>query len=90
MLVQNVGFGKRIDVTLKDGSKMRGRITGMSEDRFVVTDSKGRAVPIAYAEVSRISKQKEKLGIFHRPWLAIMFTAAGVGTLIVLALALFD
>jgi hypothetical protein len=88
--IQSLGFGKRIDVRLKDGSAANGRITALAPDRFVVTNSKGIVRPIAYAEVSRITKQKEKLGIFHKPWVGIMFTAAGVGTLIVLALALFD
>jgi hypothetical protein len=89
-LVHNLGFGKRVDVKLKDGSKTSGRISAVANDRFVVTNAKGTAKPIAFAEVSRIRKQKEKLGLFHKPWVAIMFTAAGVGTLIVLALALFD
>jgi hypothetical protein len=89
-LVQNMGFGKRIDVNLKDGSKASGRITGLAADRFVVTNSKGVVRPIAYGEVLRITKQKEKLGIFHKPWMGIMFTAAGVGTVIVVMLALFD
>lgn len=89
-LVQSLGFGKRIDAKLKDGSKANGRITAVAADRFVVTNSKGAATSIAYAEVSRLTKQKEKLGVFHKPWVGIMFTAAGVGTLIVLALALFD
>ncbi len=90
VLVRNLGFGKRIDIKLKDGSKASGRITAVAADRFVVTDSKGAARPIAYADVSRITKQNEKLGLFDKPWAGIMFTAAGVGTLIVLALALFD
>ena len=89
-LVQRLGFGKRIDVRLKDGSKASGRITGVAADRFVVTNSTGDARPIAYAEVLRITKQKEKLDLFDKPWVGIMFTAAGVGTLIVLALQLFD
>lgn len=89
-LVQKLGFGGRIDVKLKDGSKASGRITGVAADRFVVTNSKGGARPIAYSEVSRITKHNEKFGLFDKPWAGIMFTTAGVGTLIVLALALFD
>ena len=88
--VFRLGFGKRVDVRLQDGVKTAGRITGLAEDRFVVTSEQGAARPIAYTEVARITKQKEKLGIFHKPWVGIMFTAAGVGTLIVLALQLFD
>jgi hypothetical protein len=88
--VQKLGFGRRIDVKLKDGSRASGRITGVAADRFVVTNAKGAATSFSYTEVSHVSKQKEKLGIFHQPWVAIMFTAAGVGTLIVLALQFFD
>lgn len=89
-LGRSLGFGQRIDVKLKDGSKASGRITGLAGDRFVVTNEKGAATAVAYSDVSRITKQREKLGVFHKPWVGIMFTAAGVGTLIVLALALFD
>jgi hypothetical protein len=90
VVVQNLGFGQRVDVKLKGGSKASGRITAVATDRFVVTNSKGAATSIAYAEVSQVAKQKEKLGIFHQPWVGIMFTAAGVGTLIVLTLAWLD
>jgi hypothetical protein len=89
-LVQNLGFGRRVDVKLKDGSKTTGRITGVAADRFVVTNEKGGVRSIPYAEISRITKHNEKFGLFDKPWAGIMFTAAGVGTLIVLALALCD
>ena len=89
-LVQSLGFGKRVNVKLKNGSKAGGRITGLALDQFVLTDAKGTATSIAFSDVARITKQKEKLGLFDKPWVGIMFTAAGVGTLIVLALQLFD
>lgn len=89
-LVHQLGFGKRVNVKLKNGTKARGRITGLAAEQFVVTDAKGAARSIAYSDVLRLSKQNEKLGLFHRPWVGIMFTAAGVGTLIVLALQIFD
>lgn len=87
--VQSLGFGKRVDVKLKNGSKAGGRITGVAPDQFVVTDAEGAATSIAYFDVACITKQKEKLGLFHKPWVGIMFTA-GVGVLIVLALQFFD
>lgn len=88
--VQSFGFGERVDVKLKNGLKAGGRITGIAPNQFVVTDAKGMASSIAYLDVAHITKQKEKLGLFHKPWIGIMFTAAGVGTLIVLALQFFD
>ena len=86
-LVQKLGFGKRVRIKLKNGSKTSGRITGLFDDRFVVTDSRGTASTIAFVEISGIIEQKEKLGIFHRPWVGIMFTAAAVGTVLVVTLA---
>ena len=88
--VNRLGFGKRVNVKLKDGKKANGRITGFAHDHFVVTDSKGTASAIAYAEVSRVARQKEKLGIFDKPWQGIMFTAAGVGALFTIATSVFN
>ena len=88
--VNRLGFGKRVNVKLKDGRKANGRITGFALDHFVVTDSRGAASAIAYAEVSRIARQKEKLGVFDRAWNGIMFTAVGVGTLAVMAMDVFN
>lgn len=88
--VNKLGFGKRVNVKLYDGRKTSGRITGLAEDHFVVTDSKGTASAIAYAEVRGVKTQKEKLGIFDKPWKGIMFTAAGVGAVTVVAMGLFD
>ena len=89
-IVQQLGFGKRVNVSLRNGTKARGRITALADDHFIVTDPKGSPAAIAYYEVSRVTRQKEKLGIFHKPWVGIMFTAAGVGALIVMALACFN
>ena|SRR6185436_9085180 len=88
--VHKLGFGKRVDVRLKNGNRATGRITGMAPDHFVITNSKGTASAIAYAEVFQVSPQKEKLGVFDRPWKGIMFTAAGVGQLVVLTMELFN
>src|SRR6185503_16408304 len=87
--INKLGFGKRVNVKLKDGKKASGRITGFAQDHFVVTDSKGAASAIAYAEVSRVAREKEKLGVFDKSWKGIMFTAAGVGTLVVIAMDVF-
>jgi uncharacterized protein (DUF1800 family) len=88
--VNKLGFGKRVDVKLKGGKKTVGRITGFAHDHFVVTASKGAAAAIAYAEVSRVATQKEKLGVFDRLWTGIMFTVAGVCALVVIAMEAFN
>src|SRR5689334_22631343 len=61
--VIRLGFGKRVNIKLQNGAQAAGRITGLAEDRFVVTNSKGTATSFAYAEVSRITTQNEKLGL---------------------------
>ena len=88
--VSKLGFGKRVNVKLKNGRKANGRITGFAQEHFVVTDSKGAASAIAYEEVFRVERQKEKLGVFDKPWQGIMFTAAGVGALVVIAMDVFN
>lgn len=88
--VARLGFGKRVNVKLRDGRETSGRITGFAEDQFVVTNSKGIASAIAYADVFRVTVQKKKLGIFDKPWKGIMYTAAGVGTIAVVAMELID
>jgi hypothetical protein len=88
--VSGLGFGKRVHVKLKNGEKKTGRITGFAQDHFVVTDSKGAASAIAYSDVFRVSKQKEKLGVFDAPWKGIMFTAAGVAAVVVFAMEVFN
>ena len=88
--VNKLGFGKRVNVKLNDGKKANGRITGFAQDHFVVTNSKGAASAIAYTEVFRVERQKEKLGIFDKPWQGIMFTAAAVGAVFEIAMGIFN
>ena len=88
--VSALGFGKRVHVKLKNGEKKTGRITGFAQDHFVVTDSKGAAAAVAYTDVFRVTKQREKLGVFDKPWKGIMFTAAVVSTVIVMTMGWFD
>jgi len=44
--VNKLGFGKRVNVKLKDGKRASGRITGFAPDHFVVTDSKAPRQPL--------------------------------------------
>ena len=87
--VARLGFGKRVKVKLRDGVMTRGRITGIGDDHFVVTDTKGAASKISYADVTRITKQNEKLRIFEKPFAAFAITAAFVGTFVVLTMEYF-
>jgi small nuclear ribonucleoprotein (snRNP)-like protein len=87
--INRLGFGKRVNVKLQNGSKARGRITAFADDHFVLTDNAGKALKFAYADVARITKQSEKLRIFEKPFAAIMVTAAFVGTFVVLTMEYF-
>src|SRR5881628_2885022 len=62
--VVSLGLGKRVNVKLQNGARAAGRITGLADDHFVVTDRKGTALKIPYGHVSRIAKQNETLRIF--------------------------
>ena len=89
--VHRLGFGKRVKVKLQNGARMRGRITGLAGDQFVVTDSNtGVAMKVAYAEVAVIRKQREMPRIFRGAFTGIAFTAAVVSTLIVSGLRVLD
>jgi hypothetical protein len=89
--VHRLGFGKRVKLKLQNGTKVRGRITGLADDQFVVTDSEtGVAMKVAYADVAVIRKQREVPRIFKSAFTGIALTAAVVGTLGVITLALLD
>src|SRR2546421_5393299 len=84
-----LGFGKRVNVKMQNGATAAGRITGLADDHFVITDGKGAVTRIQYAHVSRIAKQKEKLRIFEKPFAVFAITAAFVCTFVVLAMEFF-
>ena len=89
--VQRLGFGRRVKVKLQNGTKVRGRITALADDQFVVTDSDtGATARVAYADVAGIHKQREMPRALKGVFIGIAVTAAVVGTLIVLALAVAD
>lgn len=89
--VQRLGFGKRVKVKLNNGTKVRGRITGLSVDRFVVTDSATSATTqVAFADVAHLSKQREMPRVLKGVFVGVGVTAAIVGTLIVISLSVLD
>jgi len=87
--VNRLGFGKRVNVKLLGGEQATGRITGLGEDHFVVTDSKGVIFKIDYVRLSRIERQNEKLRLFEKPFRAFAIIAALVGTFVVMTMAPF-
>ena len=89
--VHRLGFGKRVKVKLQNGTKVRGRITGRSDDQFVVTNSEtGAAMKVAYADVIDIRKQREMPRVLKGAFMGFATTAAVVGSLGVVLLAFMD
>src|ERR1051325_463354 len=80
--VMRLGFGKRVNVRLQGGAKAAGRITGLADDHFVLTDRKGTPLKIQFGSVVRVTKQHEKLRVFEKPFAAFAITAAFVGTFV--------
>lgn len=81
--VQRFGFGKRVHVKLADGRRARGRITGLADDQFVVTDGDGAAMRMSYSDVTSIKKQRGMPGIVRGAFVGVGYTAAAVSSLVV-------
>lgn len=89
--VHRLGFGKRVKVKLHNGTKVRGRITGLSGDRFVLTNSTtGATTQVEFSDVANISKQREMPGVLKSIFVGVAVTAAVVTTLIVIGLSALD
>lgn len=77
--IQKLGVNrdKKIEVKLRDNTKVKGYITAVDQDTFTVSDSKTGAVQtLSYAEVSSVKKAG---GASIKPWLILGAVAAGVG-----------
>lgn len=89
--VHRLGFGKRVKIRLQNGTRLHGRITGLSDEQFVVTDSEnGATMKVAYAEVADIRKQRGMPGVLKGAFFGFAATAAVVGTLGSMVLAIPD
>lgn len=89
--VHRLGFGKSVNVKLRNGTKLRGRITGLSDDRFVVTDSATSAtVQVAFSDVANIRRQREMPRVLKNVFVGVAVTAALVATLIVIGITVLD
>jgi hypothetical protein len=77
--VQKLGVnrGKKVEVKLRDNTRVKGYITSVDQDTFSVSDFKsGDAQTLSYAEVSSVKKAG---GASIKPWLIFGAVAAGVG-----------
>jgi small nuclear ribonucleoprotein (snRNP)-like protein len=72
--IQKRGTGKdaRVQVELKDGTKLKGHVSQVNDDRFVVTnDATGSSTEVLYSETRQVKRR-------HRN---TVWTVIGVGTL---------
>jgi hypothetical protein len=80
--VQKLGLGRdaRVEVKLRDSTKLKGYISEAGQDSFTVTDSKtGAAQSVAYRDVAQVKKPGS--GLSTRAW--IIIGAAAVAAVVV-------
>ena len=80
--VQKLGANprRRVEVKLRDGTKLKGSISAAGEDTFTITDSKtGVPRTLAYADVAQVKKSGG--GLSARTW--VIIGAAAVAAVIV-------
>lgn len=69
--VTKLGTKARVEVKLKDGSKLKGHISEINEDHFVVRDDKaGSVTTISYAQAKEVKAPYENFSD-PKAWLGI-------------------
>ncbi|MGA9995182.1 MAG: hypothetical protein WBP93_07210 [Pyrinomonadaceae bacterium] len=77
MLKQGTGKDARVEVKLRDNTKVKGYISEAGQDTFTVMDQKtGVSKTVAYADVSQVKKQGG--GLSSRTWIILGAVAAAV------------
>jgi len=67
------GYQSRVNVSLKDGTKLEGYISTIADDYFAVTNPKtGKTNKVAYGDVAKLNKQKPPRSGSRRPLAAII------------------
>jgi hypothetical protein len=74
--VESLGNNARVEVKLRDTTRVKGHITAIAPDSFTVSDSKtGTTNTVAYNEVDTVKKAGG--GLSTKSWLIIGGVAAG-------------
>src|SRR2546423_14582987 len=81
--VTRLGFGKRVNLKLQNGTQTGGRITGLGGDHFVVTDSKRSAPKNQFGKLVRGPEPEGKSRHFLKSVAGLGNTAASVYTVLV-------
>jgi redox-regulated HSP33 family molecular chaperone len=80
--VQKIGLGRdaRVEVKLRDQTKVKGYVSAAEQDFFTVTDSKtGTSQTVRYAEVAKVKKPGH--GLSTTAW--VMIGAAATAAIII-------
>jgi hypothetical protein len=83
--VAKLGSGPKshVELKLRDGRKLKGYISEISDDHFVVMDSEnGTAVPVAYTQVKQVKGNNLSTGAKIAIGVVIVFAAAVILALI--------
>jgi hypothetical protein len=77
--VQKIGLGRdaRVEVKLRDQTKLKGYVSAAEQDSFTVTDAKtGTSQTVRYAEVAKVKKPGH--GLSTMTWVIIGAVATAV------------
>lgn len=58
-----VGIDSKVQVKLKDGTKLKGYISEVNDEGFVVTDKEGNATPVPYNKAKQVGGSNTKTGL---------------------------
>ncbi len=91
--VARLGVGKdaRVEVKLRDKTKLKGYVTQAGEDSFTVTDAKtGASRTVAYTDVSQVSRQGNGLSTRTKALIGAAVATGVVVTWLIVKPALCD
>jgi hypothetical protein len=91
--IAKLGVGKnaRVEVKLRDNTKLKGYVSGAEADSFTVTDSKtGASRTVAYSEVTQVKKQGNGLSAMTKVLIGAAVVTGVVVTLLIVKPALCD
>ena len=85
ILKLGTGQKARVEVILKDNRKLQGHVSAVTEDQFVIVDSKtNAATTVLYAQVQKIKVNRHP----HQLAIGLAFVGGLVGLALILAVAL--
>jgi hypothetical protein len=71
------GYRSRVQITLKDGTKLEGYLSTVADDYFAVTSEKtGKTSQVSYSEVTKIIQQAPRRSSNRGPIIAVLAAVA--------------